>query len=140
MSFSATSVFAAATQLAPVVAGAALVFRSDSSTAGWASIAGDLPTMDSTSVQQNAVVVVVSPDGDNSISLAYSGFPSLFFQSDDGGATWQGASTQEDGVYTFDTVAAPFHYTRDPFEDFIDLTVDPTDPDRLFATSWVGIW
>jgi len=138
--FSATSVFAAATQRTPVPAGEPLVFRSDSSTAGWASIAGDLPTSDSTSVQQNAVVVRVSPDNDNDISLAYTGFPSLFFQSDDAGVTWNGTSIEENGAYMFDTEAAPFHNTRNPFEDFIDLAVDPTNPDRLFATSWVGIW
>ncbi len=140
LSFRPTSIYAAATQLAPVPAGAPLVYRSNSSIADWASIAGDLPSADSTSVQQNAVVVRVSPENDNNISLAYAGFPSLFYQSNDGGITWQGASIEKDGTYFFDTLAAPFHNTRDPFEDFINLTIDPTDPNRLFATSWVGIW
>ncbi len=140
LSFSANSVLAAATQFTPVSAGEPLVFRSDSTTAGWASIAGNLPTADSTSVQQNAVVVRVSSDNDNDISLAYTGFPSLFFQSDDAGATWKGTSIEESDTYTFDTEAAPFHNSRDPFEDFINLAIDPTNPDRMFATSWVGIW
>ncbi len=140
LNFGSTSVLAAATQLTPVSAGAPLVFRSNSSNVGWVSIAGDLPPVDSTSVQQNAVVVRVSPENDTDISLAYAGFPSLFFESDDGGTSWRGTSVQKDGAYLFDTDAAPFHNTRDPFEDFIDLAIDPTDPDRLFATSWVGIW
>ncbi len=140
LSFGPTSVFAAATQLAPVPAGAPLVYRSDSTTAGWESIAGNLPTADSTSVQQNAVVIRVSPVNDQDISLAYAGFPSLFFKSADGGMTWQGTSIETAGAYDFDTDAAPFHHTRNPFEDFINLTIDPTNPDRLFATSWVGIW
>ena len=140
LTFGATSVFAAATQLQPVENGAAYIYRSDSTTAAWASIAGDLPTVDSTNVQQNAVVVRVSSVNDDDINIAYAGFPSLFYKSDDAGTTWRGTSVEDVGAYAFDTVAAPFHNTRDPFEDFIDLASDPTDPNRLFATTWVGIW
>jgi len=84
--------------------------------------------------------VRVSPSNEDDISIAYAGFPSLFYQSDDGGSTWQGTSIETKDAYALDTAAAPFHNTRNPFDDFIDLTIDPTDPDRLFATSWVGIW
>ncbi len=140
LAFSTTSVLAAATQLHPVEDGAPYVYRSDSSSVDWRSIAGNLPPTDSTGVPQSAVVVRVSPVNSKDIHLAYAGWPSLFYESDDAGTTWQGTSVEGGRAYVFDTDATPFQNTWDPFNDFIDLAIDSTNPDRLFATNWVSIW
>lgn len=135
-----TTIFAAATSRSAAQQVTARFYKSDKTAPNWSKINSGLPQRDSASVSQTVELIRVSPSDESNVFLGYAGWPALFYASTDGGGSWSPTPVEKGTTYTFDQTVAPFQATMDPFNDYISLAIDPSDDQRMFATTWLGVW
>ncbi len=73
-----------------------------------------------------------------SVYLGQAAWPSVLSTSTNAGQSWQGGNVPDS--YTFDPVHAPHQTWNDPWQAVISIAVDPQNSDRLYSTTWWGVW
>ena len=119
------------------------IYRSGKDTASWTSIGAEASSgLIAEDVGDLAVAnpIVVAKTDENTLYLGSEQWPSLFFRSTDGGNRWQGTEVRDGDNYHLDVEHSPLHNWIDAFHSIISLAVDPTDLNRVYATSWFTAW
>ncbi|MBW2145699.1 MAG: hypothetical protein JRI22_01625 [Deltaproteobacteria bacterium] len=111
-------------------------FKSGKDSAAWESIRTNLQEEDTD--DSNFDPIRVSPSSDNTVYLAHAGWPSVFYKSTNGGQSWVG--TEVSGHYRFDTINAPHQTWNNPFQGATCIAIDPSNSNRLYYTTWWGVW
>ncbi len=114
-----------------------LVYRSSKDAASWQLITNGVTEPEATDYPV-ADAIGVSPSDGQAVYLGQAGWPFVFYRSNDGGQHWNGSVVPDD--YAFDTNNAPFQSWIDPLQAPVAMAVDPSDPSRIYYSTWWGLW
>jgi photosystem II stability/assembly factor-like uncharacterized protein len=115
-----------------------LPYRSPKTSAAWQLAAGGISGPEDAGGYPIADALRVSPANDRAVYLGQAGWPYVLYRSSNSGQSWIGSAVPEN--YAFDTIHAPFQTWNDLFQAPIGMAIDPSNPQRIYYTTWWGAW
>ncbi len=115
-----------------------LPYRSSKVSASWQLLTNGIASVETASPYPVTDVIRVSPADDAVVYLGQAAWPHVVYRSRNAGEDWKGNIVPNE--QDFDTNNAPFQTWIDPYQAPIDMAIDPSNPSRVYYTTWWGAW